>query len=89
MALRPLLCLALAVTRANRTVTWPLRGTGRAFVHIVSTRFCLQQGHQESLVEARLVLLLGPGGGFLDGRQVLARHLGLALQGVALGLALL
>ena len=35
---------------------WPLRGTGRTYVHIVGTRFCLKQGHNAALVEARLLL---------------------------------
>ena len=41
---------------ASRRVVWPLRGTGRTYVHVVGTRFCLKQGHQEELVEARLLL---------------------------------
>ena len=41
---------------ASRRVVWPLRGTGRTYVHIVGTRFCLKQGHEEALVEARLLL---------------------------------
>jgi len=35
---------------------WPLRGTGRTYVHVVGTRFCLKQGHEIALVEARLLL---------------------------------
>ena len=41
---------------ASRRVVWPLRGTGRTYVHIVGTRFCLKQGHNAALVEARLLL---------------------------------
>ena len=41
---------------ASRRVVWPLRGTGRTYVHVVGTRFCLNQGHQAALVEARLLL---------------------------------
>ena len=41
---------------ASRRVVWPLRGTGRTYVHVVGTRFCLKQGHQAALVEARLLL---------------------------------
>ena len=40
---------------ASRRVVWPLRGTGRTYVHIVGTRFCLKQGHNAALVEARLL----------------------------------
>ena len=41
---------------ASRRVVWPLRGTGRTYVHVVGTRFCLRQGHEAALVEARLLL---------------------------------
>ena len=41
---------------ASRRVVWPLRGTGRTYVHVVGTRFCLKQGHEIALVEARLLL---------------------------------
>ena len=41
---------------ASRRVVWPLRGTGRTYVHVVGTRFCLKQGHLLELVEARLLL---------------------------------
>mmetsp|Transcript_11951 Transcript_11951/g.31415 ORF Transcript_11951/g.31415 Transcript_11951/m.31415 type:complete len:443 (-) Transcript_11951:105-1433(-) len=41
---------------ASRRVVWPLRGTGRTYVHVVGTRFCLKQGHEAALVEARLLL---------------------------------
>ena len=41
---------------ASRRVVWPLRGTGRTYVHVVGTRFCLKQGHETALVEARLLL---------------------------------
>ena len=41
---------------ASRRVVWPLRGTGRTYVHVVGTRFCLKQGHQVDLVEARILL---------------------------------
>ena len=45
-----------AGANASRRVVWPLRGTGRTYVHIVGTRFCLKQGHNAALVEARLLL---------------------------------
>ena len=45
-----------AGANASRRVVWPLQGTGRTYVHIVGTRFCLKQGHNAALVEARLLL---------------------------------